>query len=471
MTPPIAPVAVDLLATALEDGGFEARVLDLAWSESVEEDIARELDERPLLVAISCRNVDDSSLASGDYCLAGYAEVARLVKRHTDAPLVAGGSGFSIAPASAMGELGAEFAVWGEGELALVELARSIDRRGPLERVPGLVWTSGGKLRRNPPREYDLASAPAPRRTFVENARYLERGAQVGFETSRGCDRACTYCADPLLKGRRVRARDPESVADEIDTLVRAGVDVLHTCDSEFNAEARHAMAVCERLGARGLGERVTWYAYCSPSPFSPELARAMRSAGCVGVNFGADHTEAAMLSRLGRRHALEDIDLARRACRDAGMAVMFDLLFGAPGETRATVRSCLDAMRALDPDAVGVGLGLRLYRGTPLGDELAPPGGPPAQGVTGASPDLLRPAFYVAPALGKDVAEWLAGEVRGDERCLYFGGAGSAVEGSANYNYNANAELERAIAAGARGAYWDILRRMRGAGDGPLPR
>ncbi len=108
----------------------------------------------------------------------------------------------------------------------------------------------------------------------------------------------------------------------------------------------------------------------------------------------------------------------------------------------------------------------------------------PIAPGVTGASPedqvprgsdrtwpDLLRPAFYVDPALGNDAAEWLAGEVRGDERFLYFGGAGSAVEGSANYNYNANAELERAIAAGARGAYWDILRRMRSAGDGPLPR
>ena len=89
MTPPIAPVAVDLLGTALEDGGFEARVLDLAWSESVEDDVARALGERPLLVALTCRNIDDSSLSSGDYCLAEYAEVARFVKKHTDAPLVA----------------------------------------------------------------------------------------------------------------------------------------------------------------------------------------------------------------------------------------------------------------------------------------------------------------------------------------------------------------------------------------------
>jgi len=30
------------------------------------------------------------------------------------------------------------------------------------------------------------------------------------------------------------------------------------------------------------------------------------------------------------------------------------------------------------------------------------------------------------------------------------------------NYNYNENLLLEEAIAAGARGAYWDILRRLR---------
>ena len=33
----------------------------------------------------------------------------------------------------------------------------------------------------------------------------------------------------------------------------------------------------------------------------------------------------------------------------------------------------------------------------------------------------------------------------------------------NANYNYNANTALVRAIADGARGAYWDILRRFGG--------
>jgi len=61
--PPIAPVALDYLGTALEDAGFEVRVLDLAWSRDVAGDVARALAVRPLLVGLTFRNLDDSSAA------------------------------------------------------------------------------------------------------------------------------------------------------------------------------------------------------------------------------------------------------------------------------------------------------------------------------------------------------------------------------------------------------------------------
>ena len=78
------------------------------------------------------------------------------------------------------------------------------------------------------------------------------------------------------------------------------------------------------------------WYAYCTPAPFSEELSLAMRDAGCAGVNFGVDHGDERMLRRLRRPYAPEDIENVTRWCREAGMAVMLDLLLGSPGETRA---------------------------------------------------------------------------------------------------------------------------------------
>jgi radical SAM superfamily enzyme YgiQ (UPF0313 family) len=455
--PPIAPIAIDLLATALESRGIGVRVLDLTWSRSIDDDLREALRERPVLVGLSVRNVDDASAASRVSFLPGHAEVVAALRRHTDAPVVVGGVGFSLAPVAALRALGADFGVRGDGEHALALLARG---QAPAS-IPGLVWRDGEYLRGNAPRPVDLRAEPAPRRTFVDNVRYLREGAQVGFETSRGCTMACHYCADPLARGRALRRRAPESVADEVAALSAAGVDVLHTCDSELNVDPAHAEAVASAIAARGLGGKVRWYAYCVPSGFTRRLAAGMRAAGCAGVNFGIDHVDDALLARLGRAHRLADIEAARRACRSAGLAVMFDLLLGGPGETRATIARAIEVLRALDPDAVGVTVGLRLYRGTPLADELAPAGRPSRAGVTAADGDLLGPSFFVDETLGDDVGPWLSALIGDDRRFFFLGAAGSGAE-AASYNYNGNASLEDAIAAGARGAYWDILRGLR---------
>jgi len=60
-------------------------------------------------------------------------------------------------------------------------------------------------------------------------------------------------------------------------------------------------------------------------------------------------------------------------------------------------------------------------------------------------------------PGLVADEVERLQQAIGRDERFFL----GLREESEANYNYNDNEVLERAIAGGMRGAYWDILRRL----------
>ena len=79
----------------------------------------------------------------------------------------------------------------------------------------------------------------------------------------------------------------------------------------------------------------------------------------------------------------------------------------------------------------------------------------------------MLKPTFYVAPALGANPARLIRDLIAGDPRFFEPADpAPAAAEGDdpyADYNYNENQALAAAIAEGARGAYWDILRRLRG--------
>jgi hypothetical protein len=77
---------------------------------------------------------------------------------------------------------------------------------------------------------------------------------------------------------------------------------------------------------------------------------------------------------------------------------------------------------------------------------------------------DWLRPTFYISGALGERPGELVRDLIDGDHRFFEpaVDAAQKTTQDAANYNYNENALIAEAIAAGERGAYWDILRRLR---------
>jgi len=290
-------------------------------------------------------------------------------------------------------------------------------------------------------------------RRWVDNRRYFREGGQAGIETKRGCPGRCIYCADPVAKGKRTRTRPPKAVVDELQRLLEQGIDHIHTCDSEFNLPAWHAFEVCREIVRRNLGDKLRWYAYCSPAPFSGELAGLMREAGCVGINFGVDHGDEEMLRRLGRDFTPDDITNVTRSCQEAGIVVMLDLLLGSPGETKESIARTIDRVRRAGPERIGVALGVRVYPGTALADLVVSE--ERGEGLVGGE-DPSAPLFFVEPAVAPFAFELLDQLIGDDGRFFFF----DPSRPSKNYNYNANQRLVDAIREGYRGAYWDILRR-----------
>ncbi len=454
--PPIAPIGLDYLADALGAAGAEVGVLDLGLEPGAAG--PRVSSFGPDVVGVTVRNTDDCYFVSRDFFLPGVRAVVEEIRAATDAPVVLGGVGFSVMPEAVLDVCGASLGIVGEGEFSFPELAARLAEGRPVEGVPGLVRREGDRYVRTPRRFGDLSALPVPSRRRVDNPRYFREGGQIGFETQRGCDRHCTYCPEPGARGRTVRRRAPERVVAEVRNLLDQGIDHLHTCDSEFNLSESHVRAVCAALEGAGFGGRVRWYAYCTPAPFSRDLAEAMVRAGCAGIDFGVDHVDEGILRRLGRDHRREDVERAAEACRSVGVPFMFDLLLGGPGETRETLRDAVESMKRMGPSRVGLSVGIRVYPDTPLAAAAVrePSALRPAPD---GEPDLVRPLFYFAPALGEEIFGLVGDLVGGDRRFLF---ADPSRKGQ-NYNYNANRVLEEAIAAGHRGAYWDILRRLEG--------
>jgi radical SAM superfamily enzyme YgiQ (UPF0313 family) len=92
-----------------------------------------------------------------------------------------------------------------------------------------------------------------------------------------------------------------------------------------------------------------------------PELARAMRAAGCVGISFGLESGVQEILDRVEKGTTIEQGRAAVRAAKDAGIMTLGHFILGLPGETRETIRRTVAYAIDVDPDWA------QFYCATPL--------------------------------------------------------------------------------------------------------
>ena len=463
MKPAVAPIALDYLAHALTERGFQADVLDLCFSPDWQEDINSYFARNSVsAVGISLRNTDDTSFASQQFFIPEFKDVIDEIRTRTSAPLILGGSAFSIMPEEILDYCGVDLGLTGDGEESLPLLVSRLVSGGDCSSVPGLVLREGGAFRCNLPSYIDLSHSPCPGRTSVDNCRYFAEGGMGNIETKRGCSKGCVYCVDALGKGRAFRLRSPESVVDEVASLLEMGIDWFHVCDSEFNLPPSHAGQVCHQIVRRGLGGRVNWYAYASPVPFTRGMAALFQRAGCAGLNFGVDSGSDAMLHALGRDFGVENLRRTGGICREQGLVFMYDLLLGGPGETRDTLRQTIEVMKDISPARIGAATGLRIFPGTALAKMVREMGplrtNPHIQGNVDGNENFFAPVFYLSAALGQEAVDYVDDLIGGDERFFFMRPATSSDR---NYNYSDNTLLVEAIRQGYRGAFWDILRRL----------
>jgi radical SAM superfamily enzyme YgiQ (UPF0313 family) len=234
----------------------------------------------------------------------------------------------------------------------------------------------------------------------VDNQWYYEYGGQAAIRTSSGCAMHCSYCAEPTAAGGLYRKVAIGNALNEIDQLVALGIRDFQSADSEFNMPMAHSKDVLRAIIQRNYGKDVRFWVYCQPRPFDQEYAWLLAKAGVVGVNFGTDHTDDHVLSRLGKWYRRQDILQATLLCKSNGIAVMHELLFGSPGDTPFKMYKAIDDLRRLEPWVIGVTVGLAVFPGTPLGalfEEKSRLGLVDRAFYFGGEP-MIDPSFYVDP-------------------------------------------------------------------------
>jgi len=369
---PIFPLGAAYVAGALARAGFEVMVFDAGLARFPNRALARRIAAfAPEVIGLSLRNLDNSAFPWTRRYLDEYRRLVATIRRQSGAPLVIGGSAFSIFPRELLRILGGDGGVVADGEQAIVRFCAGAAR--------GLLQGDCG----------ELGGVGLPR-SIATIFPELNRYRTIGIQTARGCPHRCIYCTYPILEGDRPRFRAPVAVVEEIEALRRDHRrEDFFFVDSSFNADEEHMAAICRELIARRL--RVRFSCYLTPRMRELSHFRLLAEAGCVAVDFGTDSCSEAMLRSLGKSFTVGDLERSSRACRGAGIDFCHSLLFGGPGEDEATVEETVQRMDAIAPRAVIAMTGIRIYPGTPIARRAI------GEGVIAADDDLLAPRFYFA--------------------------------------------------------------------------
>jgi radical SAM superfamily enzyme YgiQ (UPF0313 family) len=392
---PVYPLGVAQLAGSLRASGHEVAILDFNLNPPPLSEVVRTF--QPDLVGISLRNIDDALIQRRETFFDELEELCRSLRKLTPAPLVLGGSGFSIFPEVLLRRTGADYGIQGEGESPLRELLQALEQGQDVRGVPGLVHRTGDRVTVNPHRRL---TAPERITPVAEDAGldrfYLERSSMLNLQTQRGCALRCCYCTYPLLEGRKYRRRPGERVAEELADMARRGARYVFVVDSVFNTSATHVREVCEAI--LRLGVQISWCCFLRPKGLTVDLMQLMARAGLRHVEFGADSFCDSVLEAYGKQLTFEDIRQASELARRAGIDYAHFLICGGPGETRETLEISIENSRRLPGATVMARVGMRVYPGTPLFERWR------RERNCDASVDLLEPRYYISPALSESI-------------------------------------------------------------------
>lgn len=387
---PVFPIGLAYLSAPLAAAGHHLEALDLCFADDPARMVREALDRFfPGVVVISLRNIDNVTWPA---CRSYLGEIEDVVAAcRGRAPVILGGSGFSIMPREILDHLGGDYGVVGEGEEVLPLLLSALERGERPESLPGLVSKDSADFL--PPRPIQRIGTP-DRRLFQLD-RYNREGGMANLQTKRGCPFSCIYCTYPLLEGSRVRLRPIPDIIREIGEIRDgAGVDYIYFVDDIFNYPPQFALELCRAIAAARL--HINWSAFVNPGFIDRPLMEAMAVAGCDAVEFGSEAGSPAMLKSLGKSFGVDEVRGASRLCRELGVDFAHYILFGGPGESNETVRETFALMDELAPTAVIAMTGIRIYPGTPLHRQAL------TEGVIAPEVSLLEPVFYISPLIGE---------------------------------------------------------------------
>ena len=183
------------------------------------------------------------------------------------------------------------------------------------------------------------------------------------FKIAEGCDRPCTFCAIPIMRGKHL-STPIEDLIVQAKSLAVKGVKELMLIAQDltyYGLDLYKKRALADLLRQLSEVEGIAWIRlhYAFPSGFPIEVLDVMREKEniCNYLDMPLQHGSTRMLQAMKRGTTREKTEELIAAIREKvpGIAIRTTLIAGYPGETEADFQEMYDWVQRSKFDRLGI--------------------------------------------------------------------------------------------------------------------
>lgn len=275
----------------------------------------------------------------------------KYIRKKYDPVIMIGGADVAIDAMRRYDARAIDYVVKGRGEKILFMLLNALKHRVPVEKIPDITVTGGGRFidcwRSIWGVQPDFGGLPMDyyryknKRALTyadEDTKALIRdfdasGTVVApFRLMEGCFYECIFCGSS--RAREVYALTPQqAVAGLAAIKEKYGIRNFFFLNSVINISKKYINDFCDALLDARLD--ILWSDCARADNLEPDLLAKMRKAGCIRLIYGMETASPRLLQYVDKRLSLERLEQIVRWTDEAGIWTGVEVICGFPSETR----------------------------------------------------------------------------------------------------------------------------------------
>lgn len=292
----------------------------------------------------------DGALCVGVSCLLGSQirhslGVSRFVKDHSGCPVIWGGVHYPVMIRQALESSVVDGVIQGEGEERFAEVLDRLDKNEGVNDIPG-YWTKDSLKEKAAEKTLflDMDLLPDLPYHLIDLRKYEKyRGGSysIPFESSRGCNFRCAFCACPQYSSVW-RGASPAKVVSSMKYLSqKLKVKTILIIDDNFFGDIARAKEIFKRLMEEKIevnldiqGMRID-----AVEKLSDSELEYMVTAGVKKVNIGIESGSPRILKFINKAITVEQVLEQNKRLAKHGPWVQYNFITGYPTETLEEIK------------------------------------------------------------------------------------------------------------------------------------